>query len=83
MKSDAVGRGIRRKTQILTWDSAWNDQIYHQIKGFSFCDFKDDRQHWRTYFSLFSPPNLTFKHSLDAKIDLEDKEGKRFKDWDV
>ena len=56
-----------------------NDPIDRQIKGFSFCNLEDDRQHPRSDFSLFSPRNLTFKHSLDAEIGLEDKESKRVK----
>ena len=73
---------IKRKTHNLTRDSARNDPIGRQIKGFSFCDFKDDRQHLRGKFSLFFRKNLTFNHSLDVEMSLE-KENKRFKDWDV
>ena len=35
------------------------------------------------YLSLFSPWNLTFKHNLDAEIDLEEQESKIYKDWDI
>ena len=59
---------------------AQNDPINHQIKGFSFRDFEDDHRHSRSDFSLLSPRNSTFKHSLDAEINLEDKESKIFKD---
>ena len=31
-------------------------------------------------FFQFSPPNLDFKHSSDAKMSLEEEEIKRFKD---
>ena len=68
------------KTQILTRDSARNDPIDRRIKGFLFRDFEDDCWHSRNNFSIFSPQNLTFKHSLDEEIDLEDEESKRFKD---
>ena len=44
------------------------------MKSFLFRDFEDDRRHSRSYFSLWSQQNLTFKDSLDAEIDLEDKE---------
>ena len=63
-----------RKTRIITRDSAQNDLIDRWIKGFSFHDFEDDHQHSRSNFFLFSPRNLTFKHSLDVEIDLEDEE---------
>ena len=65
---------------MLTQDSTQNDPIDLQIKGFLFRDFIDDRLYSRSDFSLFSPRNLTFKHSLDAKIDLEDEENNIFKD---
>ena len=63
-----------RKTQIITQDSAQNDLIDRRIKGFSFRDFEDDHRHSRSDFFLFSPRNLTFKHSLYVEIDLEDEE---------
>ena len=69
-----------RKTRILTRDSTQNDPIDCRIKGFSFHDFKDNHHHLRNDFSLFFPQNLTFKHSLDAELDLEGKERERFKD---
>ena len=62
---------------------AQNDTIDRRIKGFSFRDFEDEVQHSRGDFSLFFQWNLTFKNSLDAKIDLEEEKRKRFKDWDV
>ena len=83
LKYDVIGRDIRRKTRILTLNSARNDPIDRQIKGSSFHDFEDEFWHSRTNSSLFSPQNLTFKHSLEAKIDLEEEKSKRFKDWDV
>ena len=64
-------------------DSARIDPIDHRIKKISFRKFVEDRRHSRINFSLFSHQNLTFKHSLDMKIDLEAKESKRFKDLDV
>ena len=69
-----------RKIRIPTRDSARNDPIDCQIKGFLFCNFEDECRHSRIDFSLFSPRNLTFKHSVDVEIDLEAKESKRFKD---
>ena len=83
LKSNIIGRRIRTKTQIQTQDRARNDPIDHLIKGFSFCDFENDRRHSKNNFTLFSPRNLTFKHPLDAEPNLEVKESKRFKDWDV
>ena len=80
LKYDDIGRESRKKIWILTWDSA---RIDCRIKGFSFFYFEDDRRHLRKDFSLFYTWNLTFKHSLDAEIDLEEKERKRFKDGDV
>ena len=80
---NVIGRDIRRKTLMLTQDSARIDPIARRIKGFSFSEFEDDCQHSRRDFSLFSQWNLTFKHSIDVEINLEDKESKKFKDWDV
>ena len=60
-----------------------NDPIDHQIKRFLFCDFENKVRHSRGYFSLFSRRNLTFKHSLDVEIDVEEDERKRFKALDV
>ena len=59
------------------------DPIAHQIKDFSFRKFEDDCRHSRSDFSLLSPQNLTFKHSLDAELDIEDEESKIFKKGDV
>ena len=58
---------------MLTQNSALNDPIDRRINGSSFCDFEDEFWHSRSHFSLFSPQNLTFKKSFDAKIDLEEK----------
>ena len=69
-----------KKTQILTQNNAQNDPIDHRIMSSSFRDFKDEFRHLRNNFSQFPPQNLTFKHSLAAEIDLEDKENKIFKD---
>ena len=76
LKFNVTGREIRRKTQ----DSTQIDPIAFRIKGFLFRKFEDDRQYSRSDFSMFSQRNLTFKHSLDAKIDLEDEGSERFKD---
>ena len=54
LKSCVIGRDIRRKTQILTEDSAWIDPIACQIKWILFREYKDDRWHSRINFSLFS-----------------------------
>ena len=80
LKSDVIGREVRRKTQILNQDNTQNDPIDRRIIGFSFWNFEDNRQHSRSDFSLFSPRNLTFKHSLEAEIELEDEDNKRFND---
>ena len=80
MKYDVIGSEIRRKTQILTPNSDQSGLIDHLIKGSSFRNFEDEFWHLGSNFSLFSPRNLTFKHSLDAKIDIEEEESKRFKD---
>ena len=37
----------------------------------------------RGEFLQFSQQNLTFKHSLDIEMCIEEKESKRFKDWDI
>ena len=58
-------------------------QLIARSEAFSLCDLEDDRRHSRSDFSLFSPRNLTFKHSLDAEIDIEDKESKRFKERSI
>ena len=64
------------KTLFLNQDSIQIDPISHRIKGFSFHKFEDDRWHSIISFSLFSQSNLTFKHSLDVKINLEAKEAR-------
>ena len=73
LKSNVIRRYIRRKTQFLTHDSAQIDPINCQIKGFSFHQFEDNCQHSRSNFSLFSQQNVTFKHSLDVEMSLEEK----------
>ena len=45
LKYNVIGREIRRKTQIVTRDSAQIDPIACHIKSFSFCEFEDDYQH--------------------------------------
>ena len=50
LKSNVVGRQIRRKTQILTRDSVRIDLIALRIKGFSFREFEDDRWHLKKRF---------------------------------
>ena len=66
LKSDVIAREISMKTQILTQNSVQNNPFDHRIKCFSFYDFEDKFRHSRSNFSLFSPRNITFKHSLDA-----------------
>ena len=83
LKYNDIGRNIRRKTQILTRDSAQINPINRQIKGFSFLEFEDYRWHPRINFSLFSQQIITIKHSSDVEMSLEAKGIKRFKDWDV
>ena len=83
LKSNDIGREIKRKTRILTQDSAQIDLIVQRTKGYSFGDFEDNRRHLRSNFSLFSQQNLTFKYSLDKEIDLEAQGSKKFKYWDV
>ena len=63
-----------RKTRNQTRCCIQNDPIDHQIKGFSLCDCEDEVQHSIDDFSRFSQQNLTFKRSLDVKIDLEEEE---------
>ena len=55
LKFDVIGRDIRRKTQILTWNSTRNDPINHMLKGSSFRNFEDEFRHSRSDFSLFFP----------------------------
>ena len=61
---------------MLTKNSVRNDPIDRWIKGSSFRNFENEFPHSRNIFSLFSPQNLTFKHSLDAKINQEDEEAR-------
>ena len=74
---------MKIKTRFLTQDSAQIDPISLRIRGFSFCEFKDNFWHSRIDFSLFFERNLTFKHSLDVEVDLEAKGIKRFDDCGV
>ena len=56
-------------------------QLITRSKGSSFCDFEEEFLAFsRGDFSLFSQRNLTFKHSLDVKMDLEEEESNRLKD---
>ena len=71
------------KKLILTKNSTRNAPNDRRIKGSSFHDFKDEFWYSRSDFSLFSQRNLTFKHSLDMEINLEEEESKKFKDGDV
>ena len=71
------------KTHNLTRSHARIDPIDIWIKGFSLCEFEDEIQHSRGDFSLFFQQNLDFKHSLDTKMSLKEKEIKRSKDWVV
>ena len=81
--SNVKGRNIRTKTWFLTQYSAQIDPISCQIKGYSFWKFEDNQWHSRIDFSLFSQQNLTLKHFVDAEIDLEAIESKRFKDCGI
>ena len=60
-----------------------NDPINRQIQGFSFRDFEKDRRCSRDEFSLINQRNLTFNHSMDAKMSLEEIRSERFKDGRV
>ena len=68
------------KTRNLTRDSDRNDPINRRIQGFSFRDFENNRRCSRGELSLIDRRNLTFNHSVDAKMSLEAIESKRFKD---
>ena len=83
LKSNVIGRKIRTKTRFLTQDNAQIDPIFGRIKGYSYREFEDDCWHSIINFYLFSRRNLTFKNSMDAEIDLEVIESKRFKNCDV
>ena len=72
-----------RKTHNLTRDSDRNDPINHRIQGFSFRDFENDLRCSRGEFSIINRQNLTFNHSVVAKMSLEVIESKRFKDGGV
>ena len=80
LQSNDAGQNIRRKTHNLTQDSARNDPIDRQIKGFSICNFEDDCHHSRGELSLFFQRNLSFNHSLDTEMSLEEEKSQRFKD---
>ena len=79
LKSNDTRQKIRRKTHNLTW----YDPIDCWTKGFSFHEFESEFHNSIDEISLFFWQNLDFKHSLDAKMSLEEKEIKRFKDWDI
>ena len=68
---------------MLTRNIAQNDPIDWRIKGTLLCDFEHEFWHLRSDFLQFSQWNLTFKHSLDAEVDVEEEESKSFKDWNV
>ena len=65
------------KTLNLTRSRAPNDPINCQIQGFSLSDFENEVWRSRCDFFLFSQQILDFRHSLDAKMSLEDEEFKR------
>ena len=77
-KSNAKGRKIMMKTCNLTQSRAQNDPINRRIQGFSFRYFKNKGRRSRCDFFWFFQPIIDFKHSLDAKMSLEDEEFKRF-----
>ena len=64
----------------LTLSRTRSDPIDYLINGFLFHDFEYEFRHSRSDLSLFSQQNLTFKHSFNAEINLEEEESKRFKD---
>ena len=71
---------IKKKTHNRTQSRARIDPIDRWINEFLFHNFEDKIRHSRGNFSLFFQQNIDFKHSLDAKIDLEEEEIKRVKD---
>ena len=82
MKSNVIRRKIRTTTRFLTQDSAQIDLIPCQIKGFSFPNSKTIVG-IQELISSYSLNEITFKHSVDAKIDLEVIGRKIFKDFGV
>ena len=83
LKPNVIGENIMKKTRNLTQNHTWTDPIDRRIKEFSFLHFEDEFRHSRDDSPQFSLKNLTFKHFLDAKIDLWDEESKRINHWDV
>ena len=73
-KSNAKESYIRMETRNLIQSHARNDSINRQIRGFSFCDFKNKVWRSRYDFFRFFQPILDFKHSLDAEMSLEELE---------
>ena len=78
-----TGWKIKRKTYNLIWSPARNDPIDYQIKDFSFHAFKDEIRHSTGNFSPFLRRKLYSKHSMHAKMSLEEEEILSFKDLDV
>ena len=66
------------KTHNLTQSRAWNDPTNRRIQGFSFRDFENEVWCSRCDFLWFPWSISDFKHSLDAEMNLEDAEIKRF-----
>ena len=71
------------ETRSLTHDCARIDPITHQIKSFLFPNSKMIFDVQESISSNFLKKNLTFKHSVDAKINLEAIGSKRFKGFGV
>ena len=72
--------GIFNLSSFRAQNSARNDPIYHRIKALHSAFQKTKIWSSSSEFFLFSQQNLDFKHSLDAKMSLKEKENKRFKD---
>ena len=80
LKSNDTQKKIKRKKHSLTQNYAQNDPTNLQIKGFSFCNFKDEFWNLRGEISLVFQRNLTFNHSLDVEMSLEEEESEGFND---
>ena len=65
---------IRRKIRVKTHNLTRNDPIHCRIKAFHFAFQKIKIQCPRGKLSSFSQQNLTFTHSLDSRMSLENEE---------
>ena len=70
-------------TCILTQDCDQNDPINRWIQGFSFRNFENDHRCSRDEFSIIDRRDLSFNHSVDTKMCIEEIRSKRFKDGRV